>query len=98
MIINRCTTNVEGTRNVIEAAGSAGCNRIVYTSTVGCIGLPQLINGIVVPSDESATVPEVQLTSDYKRSKWQAEDVATRLAREGPAGHHRQSFRAHRSV
>jgi len=32
--------NVEGTRNVIEAARSAGCSRIVYTSTVGCIGLP----------------------------------------------------------
>lgn len=32
--------NVEGTRNVIEMAASAGCSRIVYTSTVGCIGLP----------------------------------------------------------
>ena len=29
--------NVEGTRHVIEAAGAAGCRRIVYTSTVGCI-------------------------------------------------------------
>jgi dihydroflavonol-4-reductase len=77
------TTNVEGTRNVIEAAGSAGCNRIVYTSTVGCIGLPQMSNGNDVPSDESATVPEAQLTSPYKRSKWQAEEVAARLARQG---------------
>src|SRR5688500_15091335 len=33
--------NVEGTRNVIEAAAAAGCSRIVYTSTVGCIGLPK---------------------------------------------------------
>ena len=33
--------NVEGTRNVIQAAAAAGCLRIVYTSTVGCIGLPQ---------------------------------------------------------
>ena len=32
--------NVDGTRNVIEAAVAAGCSRIVYTSTVGCIGLP----------------------------------------------------------
>src|SRR5947209_7159184 len=32
--------NVEGTRNVIEAAAGAGCAKIVYTSTVGCIGLP----------------------------------------------------------
>src|ERR1700690_4373672 len=65
-------TNVEGTRTVIEAAGMAGCKRIVYTSTVGCIGLPQMMNGTTVPSDESARVPEVQLTSPYKRSKWQA--------------------------
>src|SRR5579872_2963823 len=28
--------NVEGTRNVLEAAAAAGCKRIVYTSTVGC--------------------------------------------------------------
>src|SRR5580765_8700203 len=37
--------NVEGTRNVLQAAASAGCSRIVYTSTVGCIGLPKLRNG-----------------------------------------------------
>jgi dihydroflavonol-4-reductase len=33
--------NVQGTRNVLEAAAAAACSRIVYTSTVGCIGLPQ---------------------------------------------------------
>jgi dihydroflavonol-4-reductase len=38
-------TNVQGTRNVIEAAASAGCTRIVYTSTVGCIGLPKPVDG-----------------------------------------------------
>ena len=53
-------TNVEGTRNVIEAAGVAGCQRIVHTSTVGCIGLPQMVNGSGVPSDESAIIPEAQ--------------------------------------
>src|SRR5437867_5999568 len=36
--------NVDGTRNVLEAAAAAGCSRIVYTSTVGCIGLPQMKN------------------------------------------------------
>src|SRR3712207_1125175 len=35
--------NVSGTRNVIESASVAGCSRIVYTSTVGCIGLPQQV-------------------------------------------------------
>src|ERR1041385_5534470 len=37
--------NVDGTRNVIEAAARAGCSRIVYTSTVGCIGLPDRESG-----------------------------------------------------
>jgi dihydroflavonol-4-reductase len=75
--------NVEGTRNVIEAAGLAGCQRIVYTSTVGCIGLTQLVQGDAVPADESESVPETQLTNHYKRSKWQAEEVAVRLAQKG---------------
>ena len=39
--------NVEGTRNLIEAATQAGCSRIVYTSTVGCIGLPMMVDGKV---------------------------------------------------
>jgi dihydroflavonol-4-reductase len=33
--------NVEGTKNVIETAAGLGCSRIIYTSTVGCIGLPR---------------------------------------------------------
>jgi len=75
--------NVEGTRNVIEAAGAAGCRRVVYTSTVGCIGPPKSGEGGIVPSDEFATVPEAELTGHYKRSKWQAEEVAVKLARRG---------------
>ena len=30
-------SNVEGTANLLEAAGAAGVKRIVYTSTVGCM-------------------------------------------------------------
>src|SRR6058998_3192163 len=45
--------NVDGTRNLIEAATAAGCSRIVYTSTVGCIGLPKDVNGSVLPTDET---------------------------------------------
>src|ERR1051325_8598142 len=41
--------NVEGTHNIIEAAGAAGCSRIVYTSTVGCIGLPRRHAGGAFP-------------------------------------------------
>ena len=75
--------NVEGTRNVIEAAAAAGCARIVYTSTVGCIGVPQPVDGRIIPSDETTPVSEGQMSNHYKRSKWQAEQVATELARKG---------------
>src|SRR5207237_7371397 len=61
--------NVEGTRHVIEAAVAAGCARIVYTSTVGCIGLPKNRGGLVVPTDETAPVSEAQMRNHYKLSK-----------------------------
>src|SRR5437867_4805826 len=75
--------NVEGTRNVIEAAVAAGCSRIVYTSTVGCIGLPRAINGVVTPTDETTPVSESQMSNHYKLSKWRAELVARELAAKG---------------
>ena len=75
--------NVEGTFNLIEAAGHAGCQRIVYTSTVGCVGLPKPADGKIVPSTESALVAESDNKNDYKRSKWQAEMIAAKFARDG---------------
>ena len=44
-------SNVGGTRNLLEAAKKAGVERVVYTSTVGCIGVPQ--DGI---GDEARTL------------------------------------------
>jgi dihydroflavonol-4-reductase len=75
--------NVEGTRNVLEAAAAAGCRRIVYTSTVGCIGLPGPGKGRPVPTDEATPVSGSQMSNPYKRSKWQAELVARELAAKG---------------
>jgi dihydroflavonol-4-reductase len=75
--------NVQGTRNVLETAGNAGCARIVYTSTVGCIGLPKISDGQVIPTDETTPVSEAQMSNHYKRSKWQAEQVALELERKG---------------
>jgi dihydroflavonol-4-reductase len=77
--------NVDGTRNVIEAAASAGCSRIVYTSTVGCIGLPATIRGQTAsPTDETAPVTETKLKGNhYKISKWRAEKVARQFAAQG---------------
>jgi len=71
--------NVTGTRKVLEAAGKAGCQRIVYTSTVGCIGLPKEVNGHYVPTTEADIIAPGQLSNDYKKSKFQAEAVAVEL-------------------
>ena len=73
--------NVEGTRNVLEAAGKAGCRKIVHTSTVGCIGVPQAVKGKITPATESETLLDGQLSNDYKRSKFQAEALAVELFR-----------------
>jgi dihydroflavonol-4-reductase len=75
--------NVDGTRNVIEAAVAASCSRIVYTSTVGCIGLPKAVNGKVEPSDETTPVSAAQMSNHYKQSKWEAEQVALQSAAKG---------------
>ena len=75
--------NVEGTRHVLEAAGKVGCRRIVYTSTVGCIGLPRMTNGQLVPTTELDAISNEQLTNHYKCSKWQAECLAVKLAKNG---------------
>jgi dihydroflavonol-4-reductase len=76
--------NVLGTQKVIRAGYKAGCSRIVYTSTVGCIGLPKEGTGDrLVPTDERTPVSEAQMTNPYKLSKWQAEMAARELARQG---------------
>src|SRR5690349_24779078 len=38
-------SNVNGTRNMLDAAARQGVERIVYTSTVGCIGMPKDTEG-----------------------------------------------------
>ena len=75
--------NVEGTRNVLLAAAEAGCSRIVYTSTVGCVRPSQRIDGSIIPSDERCYATFEQMTNHYKRSKWQAEQVALELVKRG---------------
>ncbi|MCU1234292.1 MAG: NAD-dependent epimerase/dehydratase, partial [Candidatus Solibacter sp.] len=71
-------SNVDGTRNLLEAARQAGVERTVYTSTVGCIGIPA--GGI---GDESQPVKLAHMAGDYKRSKFLAEQVALEFARSG---------------
>jgi dihydroflavonol-4-reductase len=72
------SSNVDGTRNLLTAARDAGVDRVVYTSTVGCIGIPP--EGI---GTEGAEVGLEDMTGAYKRSKFQAEQVALEFVREG---------------
>lgn len=76
--------NVEGTRNVLAAAAEAGCSRIVYTSTVGCLRLPKAgPDDTVVPADETCLSTEAEMCNPYKLSKWRAEQVALGLSAQG---------------
>jgi dihydroflavonol-4-reductase len=71
-------SNVDGTRNLLEAAKNSGAERVVYTSTVGCIGLPH--GGI---GDENTPVALEDMVGHYKRSKFMAERVALEFAAGG---------------
>jgi dihydroflavonol-4-reductase len=71
-------SNVDGTRNLLEASRQAGVDRVVYTSTVGCIGVPDAGIG-----NEDLPVTLEEMAGDYKRSKFLAEQVALEFARSG---------------
>ncbi len=71
--------NVEGTKTLLTAAREAGIERIVYTSTIGAIGLPE---GGGVGTEETP-VSLSQMSGDYKRSKYFAEREVVKLAKEG---------------
>jgi dihydroflavonol-4-reductase len=72
-------TNVEGTRAMLEAAGETGARRIVYTSTVGALGIPA--DG--TPGTEQTPVSLAEMVGPYKTSKFLAEQAALELARGG---------------
>jgi dihydroflavonol-4-reductase len=69
------SSNVEGTRNLLSAARQVGVERVVYTSTVGCIGIPEDRLG-----NEDVEVHLEEMTGAYKRSKFRAEQVALEFA------------------
>ena len=73
------TVNVDGTRALLDAARASGVERIVYTSTIGAVGLPDGGG----PGSESTPVSLAQLTGHYKRSKYLAEQEVLKAAHAG---------------
>lgn len=71
--------NVGGTRNLLSACCEAGVEKVVYTSSVGTIGLRK--DGL--PADEDSPVNLDDMIGNYKRSKFMAEQVAKEFAAEG---------------
>jgi len=71
--------NVGGTRNLLSVCCEAGVEKVVYTSTVGTIGLRK--DG--VPANEDSPVKLDDMIGHYKRSKFMAEQVAREFAASG---------------
>jgi dihydroflavonol-4-reductase len=71
--------NVEGTRNILEAARQAGVERAVYTSSVATMGIPT--DGS--PGDERTPVGLAAMIGHYKRSKYLAEQLVLEMAQDG---------------
>jgi dihydroflavonol-4-reductase len=72
-------TNVEGTRNILDASRQAGVRRVVYTSSVATVGIPA--DGS--PGNEDTPVGVADMIGHYKRSKFLAEQVVREAAVSG---------------
>ena len=71
-------SNVEGTRTVLQAALEAGVERVVYTSSVGTLGIPATGSGT-----EDTPVAITDMVGAYKRSKFMAEAVSREFVSRG---------------
>jgi len=69
--------NVEGTRQILLAAGRAGIKRMVYTSSVATLGI---VPGGV--ADEDTPVSYEDMIGVYKQSKFRAEEAAKQVIAE----------------
>jgi dihydroflavonol-4-reductase len=62
-------SNVDGTKNILQAARGSGVRRVIYTSSVATMGFGN--NGHL--TDEQSPVNLDNMIGDYKRSKFMAE-------------------------
>jgi dihydroflavonol-4-reductase len=72
-------TNVEGTRNLLEAARRAAVARVIYTSSVAAVGLPA--DGAAGTEDTPVALSD--MIGHYKRSKFLAEELVREFVRAG---------------
>lgn len=72
-------TNVEGTRSLLTAADRGGVARVVYTSSVGALGLERSAEA----ATEETPVTLESMVGHYKRSKYLAERIAVEFAEGG---------------
>ncbi|MBM4258377.1 MAG: NAD-dependent epimerase/dehydratase family protein [Deltaproteobacteria bacterium] len=72
-------SNVTGTENIFLAARENSVEKVVYTSSVATLGIPN--DG--TPGTEETPVSLPDMVGHYKRSKFLAEQVALRYAQEG---------------
>ena len=72
-------SNVGGSRNVMHAAFAESVERVVYTSTVGALGL----NEDGSPANEETPVTIDDMIGHYKRSKYLAEEEVRRWSARG---------------
>ena len=71
--------NAGGTESILAAAAAAGVTKVVYTSSVAALGL----NDDGSPGDETTPVARERIIGHYKKSKYDAEQVAERWAAKG---------------
>ena len=71
-------SNVEGTRNLMQAALRAGVERVVYTSSVATL----VAGAEGTPSNEAMPLTEAQGVGAYKRSKIAAERLVEAMVKE----------------
>lgn len=71
--------NVEGTRAILEAAMDSGVRKVVYTSSVGALGLDPTGR----PADEETPACLEKMIGHYKRSKFLAQRLAEDYAARG---------------
>ena len=76
-------SNVDGTTHVMDACLRSSVRRVVYTSTVGTIGLAPVDGNTLGERDEQSPLAVGQVSGHYKRSKFDAERRVLEFAARG---------------